>query len=87
MASRELRNNNYLNLKNGGYPWMDANGKDRELIHRVMRSLPILSMECALNSTAAHLFLHLQPTDSCGKSGVLAPADDTLVPCRMHVTT
>jgi len=48
MASRELRNNNYLNLKNGGYPWMDANGKDRELIHRVMRSLPILSMECAL---------------------------------------
>ena len=35
MASRELRNNNYLNLKNGSYPWMDANGKDRELIHRV----------------------------------------------------
>ena len=47
MASRELRNNNYLNLKNGGYPWMDANGKDRELIHRVMRSLPILPTECA----------------------------------------
>ena len=47
MASRELRNNNYLNLKNGGYASMDGQWQDRELIHRVMRSLPILSMECA----------------------------------------